>query len=125
MLLSRPLRSSAPAQGLYTRRPFVGGGGGSLSGWQGPAARRAVLRVGVVACSHCSGWFGSAGWSFSAGAGCRRVVPRRVTLLSLSCVRAWPQSMGGVPDVLALGVLAGSPEDEVYEGLSEAFAWGG
>ena len=32
---------------------------------------------------------------------------------------------GGDPDVLALGVLAGSPEDEVYNGLMEAFAWGG
>ena len=32
---------------------------------------------------------------------------------------------GGDPDVLALGVFAGSPEYEVYNGLSEAVAWGG
>ena len=32
---------------------------------------------------------------------------------------------GGDPDVLALGVLAGSPEYEVYDGLLEAVAWGG
>ena len=61
-----------------------------------PAARRAVSRVGAVACSHCSGWFGSAGWSFSAGARRRRMVPGRVTLVPVSCVRAWPHSIGGV-----------------------------
>ena len=33
--------------------------------------------------------------------------------------------MGGDPDVLALGVFAGSPEYEVYDGLVEAVAWGG
>ena len=32
---------------------------------------------------------------------------------------------GGDPDVLALGVFAGSPEYEVYDGLVEAAAWGG
>ena len=32
---------------------------------------------------------------------------------------------GGDPDVLALGVLAGSPEHEVYDGPVEAVAWGG
>ena len=32
---------------------------------------------------------------------------------------------GGDPDVLALGVLAGSPEYEVYDGLVEAVAWVG
>ena len=90
-----------------------------------PAARRAVSRVGAVACSHCSGQFGSAGWSFSAGACRRRTVPRRVTLMSVSCVRAWPHSNGGDPDVLALGVFAGLPEYEVYDGLVEAAAWGG
>ena len=31
----------------------------------------------------------------------------------------------GDPDVLALGVFAGSPEYEVYDGLVEAVAWGG
>ena len=61
-----------------------------------PAARRAVSRVGAVACSHCSGRFGSAGWSVSAGARRRRTVPRRVTLMPVSCVRAWPHSMGGI-----------------------------
>ena len=61
-----------------------------------PAARRAVSRVGAVSGSQCSGWFGSAGWSFSAGAHRRRVVPRRVTLVSVLCVRAWPQSIGGI-----------------------------
>ena len=60
------------------------------------AARRAVSRVGAVACFQYSGWFGSAGWSFSAGACRRRMVPRRVTLVSVSCVRAWPHSMGGI-----------------------------
>ena len=61
-----------------------------------PAARRAVSRVGAVAYSHCSGRFGSAGWSFSAGARRRRTVPRRVTLMSVSFVKAWPHSMGGI-----------------------------
>ena len=32
---------------------------------------------------------------------------------------------GGNPEVLALGVLAGPLEDEVYNGLVQAFAWGG
>ena len=32
---------------------------------------------------------------------------------------------GGDPDVLALGVLAGSPKYEVYDGLVEAVAWVG
>ena len=32
---------------------------------------------------------------------------------------------GGDPDVLALGVFAGSPEYEVYDGLVEAAAWSG
>ena len=32
---------------------------------------------------------------------------------------------GGDPDVLALGVYAGLPEYEVYDGLVEAVAWGG
>ena len=41
-------------------------------------------------------WFGSAGWSFSAGARRRRVVPRCVTLGSVLCVRAWPHSMAGI-----------------------------
>ena len=50
--------------------------------------------------SHCSGRFGSAGWSFSAGARRRRTVPRRVTLMLVLCVRA-------------------------YDGLVEAVAWGG
>ena len=71
-------------------------GGRSSSGVRRPAARRAVSRVGAVACSDCSGQFGSAGWSFSAGACRRRTVPRRVTLMSVSCVRAWPHSMGGI-----------------------------
>ena len=66
-----------------------------------------------------SRWFGSAGWSFAAGARCRRTVPRRVTLVSVSCVRAWD------PNLLALGVLAGSPEHEVYDGLVEPVASGG
>ena len=61
-----------------------------------PAARTAVSRDGAVACSHRSGWFGSAGWSLSAGARRRRVVLRRVTLVSVSCVRAWPHSMGQI-----------------------------
>ena len=71
-------------------------GGRSSSGLRRPAARRAVARVGAVACSHCSGRFGFAGWSFSAEARRRRTVPRRVTLMSVSCVRAWPDSMGGI-----------------------------
>ena len=61
-----------------------------------PAAQRAVSRVGAVACFHCSGRFGSAGWSFSAWARRRRTVPRRVTLMSVSCVRAWPHLIGGI-----------------------------
>ena len=31
----------------------------------------------------------------------------------------------GDPDLLALGVFAGSPEYDVYDGLVEAVAWGG
>ena len=55
-----------------------------------------MWRFGAVACYHCFGWFESAGWSFSAEARRRRVVPRRVTLVSVSCVRAWPRSMGRI-----------------------------
>ena len=47
------------------------------------AVPMAVLRVGAVAFSDCSGRLGSAGWSFCAGARRRRVVPRRVTLVSV------------------------------------------
>ena len=90
-----------------------------------PAARSAVSRVGAVACSHCSGRFGSAGWSFSAGARRRRTVPRRVTLMSVSCVRAWPHSMGGIQTCWPWVCFAGSPEYEVYDGLVEAVAWVG
>ena len=61
-----------------------------------PAARKAVSQVGAVACSHCSGWFGFAGWSLSAGACRRRMVPQRVTLVLPLCARAWPHSMGGI-----------------------------
>ena len=61
-----------------------------------PAARRAVSRVGAVASSHCSGGFRSAGWSVSAGARRRRTVPCCVTVMPVSCVRAWPHSMGGI-----------------------------
>ena len=68
--------------------------------------------------------FAAAGWSLSAGARRRRAVPRRVTLMSVSCVGAWPHSIGGDPDVLALGVFAGSPEYEVYDSLVEAVALG-
>ena len=32
---------------------------------------------------------------------------------------------GGDPDVLALGVFAGSSEYQVYDGLVKAVAWGG
>ena len=74
----------------------VGGGGRSSSGVRRPVAQRAVSRVRAVACSHCSGWFGSAGWSLSAGACRRRMVPRRVTLVLVSCVRAWPHTMKGI-----------------------------
>ena len=100
-------------------------GGRSSSGVRRPAAQRAVSRVGAVACSHCSGRFGSAGWSFSAGARRRRTVPRRVTLMSVFVCQGLAPLDGGDPDVLALGVFAGSPEYEVYDGLVEAVAWGG
>ena len=40
------------------------------------------------------------------------------------CQGLAPLDRGG-PDVPALGVLAGSPEDQVYNGLAEALAWGG
>ena len=53
----------------------VGGGGRSSCGVRRPAARRAVSQLGAVACSHCSGRFGSAGWSVSAGARRRCTVP--------------------------------------------------
>ena len=78
-----------------------------------------MSRVGVGACSHCSGWFAPAGWSFSAGARCRRVVPRRVTLVSMWCVRAWPHSMGGIQTCWPWACCP------LYDGLVEAVAWGG
>ena len=62
----------------------------SSSGMRRQVARRALSRVGAVACSHFSGWFGSAGWPLSAGARRRRMVPPRVTFVSVSCVTAWP-----------------------------------
>ena len=71
-------------------------GGRSLSRVRRPAARRAVSRVVAVVCYHCSGWFGSAGCSLSAGARRRRMVPRRVTLVSVSCVRARSHLMGEI-----------------------------
>ena len=95
------------------------GEGRSSLGVQRPAAQRAVSGIGAVACSHCSGWFGSAGWSLSDGARRRRVVPRGVALGSVSCVRAWPHSMEEIQMCWPFGVLAGSPEDEVYDGLVE------
>ena len=61
----------------------AGGAEGGVAGWCGGLP-------------DCSGWFGSAGWSLSAGARRRRVVPRRVTLVLVWCVRAWPHSMGGI-----------------------------
>ena len=74
----------------------AGGGGRSSSAVRRLAARRAVSQVGAVACSHCSGWFGSAGWAFSAGARRGRMVSRCVMLVSVSCVRAWPHSIAGI-----------------------------
>ena len=71
-------------------------GGGSLSVVCRPVAQRAVSQYGAVACSHFSGWFGSAGWVFSAGARRRRMVSLCVTWVSVSCVRAWPHSMEGI-----------------------------
>ena len=74
----------------------AGGGGRSSSGVRRPAAQRAVSQVGALACSHCSGWFGSAGLALPAGARLGRMVSRRVMLVSVSCVRAWPHSMAGI-----------------------------
>ena len=64
--------------------------------WGGEVVIGGAEAGGAVACFHCSGWFVSAGWSLSAGARCRCVVPRRVTLLLVLCVRAWPHSLGGI-----------------------------
>ena len=61
-----------------------------------PAERRVVSQVGALACSHCSGWFGSDGSSLSAEARRSRIVARGVALVWVSCVRAWPHSMGGI-----------------------------
>ena len=72
------------------------GGGVVVWGAEAGGAGGGVAGVGAVACSHCSGRFGSAGWSFSARGRRRRTVPRRVTLMSVSCVRAWPHSMGRI-----------------------------
>ena len=71
-------------------------GGRLSSGVRRPAARRAVSQAGAVACFQCSRSFVSAGWPLSAGARGRRMVPRRVTLVSVSCVEAWPHSTGGI-----------------------------
>ena len=101
------------------------GGAVFIGGAEAGGAKGGVASWCVMACSHCSGWFGSAGWSFSAGARRRRVVPQRVTFVSVSCVRAWPHSMGGNADVLVLGVFAGPPEDLVYDGLVGTFLRGG
>ena len=71
-------------------------GGEVVVGVLKPAARRAVSRLGAVACSHWSMWSESAGWSFSAGARRRRAVPPRLTLVPMLCVRAYLHSMGGI-----------------------------
>ena len=55
-----------------------------------------MSRLGAVPCSGCSGRSGSAGWSFSAGARRRCVLPLLVTWVLVSCVRAWPHSMEGI-----------------------------
>ena len=89
-----------------------------------PAARTSVSRVGAMDCCHCSGWFESAGLSLSAWARRRRMVPRRVTLVLVSCVRAWPHSKGGIQTCWPW-VLAGSPEHKVSYVLVEAVAWAG
>ena len=67
---------------------FVGGAeaGGTEGG----------VPVGCGGLSHWSGWFGSAGWSFSAGARRTRMVPLCVTCLKVFCVSTWPQSMRGI-----------------------------
>ena len=84
-----------------------------------------MSRFGAVACSHCSGWFGSAGWSVSAWARRRRTVPSTRDVAAGVVRQGLAPLDGGDPDGLALGVFAGSPEHEVYYGLVEAAAWGG
>ena len=74
--------------------------------------------------SQASGpWAIGPGYRFT-GARRRHVVPRRVTLMSVLVSGPGPTRWGD-PDVLALGVLTGSPEYEVYSGLVAAVAWGG
>ena len=101
--------------------------------------RRALSRVGAVACSHCSGWLGSAGWSFSARARRRVVVARRVrrplpgvarssraltvSLAQLSCRRYQPR---GVCRALPWRVARRSSGSQMVVGVRRGFSgsWG-
>ena len=130
MLLWRPLRSSARARGLYTRPPA---GVVAVCRWAGE-----VVVGGAEACGAeggVAGWCGDLFPLFWVVRVCW-VVPRRWGLslafgpstcdvgVGVLCQGLAPLD-GGDPDVLALGVLAGSPQDEVYDGLVKPFAWDG
>ena len=88
----------------------AGGAEGGVTGWCGGLFL--LLRVVPVRWVVLLRWgssYGSSTCDVGGGVVCQGLAPLD----------------GGGPDVLALGVLAGSPEYEVYDGLVEAVAWGG
>ena len=90
-----------------------------------PVAHRAASWSGAVACSQCSGLSGSAGWSFSAGA------PQKArgsflgdpgVGVGVVCQGLAPLDQGD-PDALVSRVRASPSEEDVKDGLVEAFLW--
>ena len=71
---------------------------------------RATSQLDAVALSHSSGWFGSAGFSFSAGAPSKARGPFVGVAVGVVCQGFGPFD-GGDPDALGRPVLASPPED--------------
>ena len=90
----------------------AGGAEGEVAGWCGglfPLLRVVGVRSVVLLRWGPSWAYGPSPCDVDVGVVCQGLAPID----------------GGDPDVLALGVSAGSREYEVYDGLVEAVAWGG
>ena len=90
----------------------AGGAEGGVAGWCAglfPSFRVVRVRWVVVLCWGSSSAYGPSTCDVAVGVVCRGLAPLD----------------GGDPNVQALGVLDGSPEYGVDDGLVEAVAWGG
>ena len=90
----------------------AGGAEGGVAGWCAglfPLLRVVRVRLVVLLCCGPSWAYGPSTCDVDVGVVCQGLAP--------------PD--GGDPDMRALGVFAGSPEYEVYDGLMEAVSWGG